>query len=182
MTSKQQWSIVGAVVALMAVGLFAASRLMSDELMPVNIGSKAPVFAARTVDTPSTVKTLNDYKGDVVLLNIWATNCIPCRVEMPSIDSLYRELAPKGLKVVALSTDAPNMDQAIRDFVKEYNLSFDILYDPEQKINQQYQIFGYPYTFIISRDGVIHKKWIGDHNWNTPEVKKLVEQLLAQSA
>ena len=181
MTAKQQWAIVGIVVAVMAGGLFTASRFLSEELAPVNVGSKAPVFAAATLDDKPVTRTLKNYRGDVVLLNIWATTCGPCRVEMPSIDSLYQHYKPQGFKVVAISTDPPGMTQAIRDFAKEYKLSFDILYDSVSAINQQYQIWGYPYSFIISRDGVIHKKWIGPDNWNSPDNRKLIEQLLAAS-
>lgn len=181
MTVKQQWTIVGAVVALMAGGLWTASHFLREELVPVTVGSKAPIFEAATLDDKPVTKTLKDYRGDVILLNIWATTCIPCRTEMPSIDSLYQVYKPKGFKVVAVSTDNPGMTQAIRDFAKEYKLTFDILYDSVSAINQQYQIYGYPYSFIISRDGVIHKKWIGPDNWNSPDNRKLIEQLLAAS-
>ncbi|MEP6836296.1 MAG: TlpA disulfide reductase family protein [Gemmatimonas sp.] len=181
MTARQQWAIVGIVVAILGGGLWAASHFMGEELAPVNIGSKAPVFKAATVDETPLVKTLKDYKGDVVLLNIWATTCPPCRQEMPSIDSLYQQYKGKGLRVVAISTDPPGMAQNIRDFVKQYKLSFDVLYDSVATINQQYQIYGYPYSFIISRDGVIHKKWVGPDDWNSADNRKLIEQLLAES-
>lgn len=181
MTAKQQWAIVGVVVALMAGGLFTASRFLSEELAPVNVGSKAPVFAAPTLDDKPVIKTLEDYKGDVVLLNIWATTCIPCRKEMPSMENLYQSYKQQGFKIVAISTDQPGMAQAIREFTKEYKLTFDILYDSVGVINQQYQIWGFPYSFVISRDGIIHKKWIGENDWNSPENRKLIEQMLAQS-
>ena len=100
MTLRQQWSIVGLFVLLIAGGLFAATRIFGDELFPVSVGSRAPDLHAVTLDTTSTPKTLDDYKGQVVLLNIWATWCGPCRVEMPSIEKLHQALGPQGLKVV----------------------------------------------------------------------------------
>ncbi|MDQ6611357.1 MAG: TlpA family protein disulfide reductase, partial [Gemmatimonadota bacterium] len=122
------------------------------------------------------------YKGQVVLLNVWATFCVPCRTEMPSIEALYKDFKPKGLKVVAVSVDAPGKTQAIRDFVKEFNLSFDILYDSLGTIEQQYRTTGYPESFVISRDGTIQKKWIGEDNWNSEGNRKLIERLLAEPA
>ncbi len=181
MTAKQQWAIVGVVVAVLAGGLFTASHYLRDELLPVTVGSKAPVFEAVTLDETPVTKTLKAYKGDVVLLNVWATTCIPCRVEMPSMQELYKVYQPKGLKIVAISTDMPGSAQAIRDFAKEYKLTFDVLYDSVSAINQQYQIYGYPYSFIISRKGVIHKKWIGPDDWNSAQNRKLIDQLLAEA-
>lgn len=181
MTAKQQWMIVAAVVAIMAGGAGAASYFLADEIRPVTVGSKAPVFAGATLDDKPLVKTLNDYKGEVVLLNIWATTCGPCRIEMPSIENLYKDYAPKGLKIVAVSTDVPGMSKQIRDFAKEYGLTFDILYDSLSNVHTQYQIFGYPYSFIISREGIIHKKWVGPDDWNSVENRKLIDQLLAEA-
>ena len=66
-------------------------------------------------------KTLADYKGDVVLLNIWATWCAPCRAEMPSIERLHREFGPRGLKIVAVSVDDPGQQKTVRDFAREVN-------------------------------------------------------------
>lgn len=181
MTIKQQWAIVGAVVAVMAVGVFAATNLLRDELVPVTVGTKAPIFEAATIDDKPLVKTLKDYKGEVVLLNIWATTCGPCRDEMPTIEKLYKDYEPKGLKVVAVSTDLPGMTKAIRDFKNEYGLTFEILYDSVSNIHRQYQIYGYPYSYVISRDGVIHKIWIGPDDWNSAPNRKLIDQLLTQS-
>ena len=78
-------------------------------------------------DEAGAPRSLADFRGKVVLLNIWATDCIPCRTEMPSIEAVYQELGPKGLKVVAVSVDATGFEQQIRDFVRDYNLSLDIM-------------------------------------------------------
>jgi peroxiredoxin len=182
MTAKQQWMIVGAVVALLGGGAFAATHFLKDELTSVGIGSAAPEFSAKTLDIAPKVRTLADYKGQVVVLNIWATYCIPCRTEMPSIESVYQDLGRKGLKVVAVSVDQSNYEQQIRDFVKEYKLSFEILYDESGAIQSLYRTTGVPETFVIGRDGVIHKKWIGAEDWNSAGNRRLLEQLLAEPA
>jgi peroxiredoxin len=180
MTVKQQWLIVLGAVAVLAGGAFTATHFLKDELTTVTVGSDAPGFLASTIDTPPRTKSLSNYRGEVVLLNIWATYCIPCRTEMPSIEALYKDLGPKGLKVVAVSVDQPGFEQQIRDFVKEYKLSFDILYEPTGAIESIYRTTGVPETFVIGRDGIIHKKWISADDWNSPGNRTLIEQLLAE--
>jgi len=180
MTARQQWSIVGLIVLVLGGALFAASRLLEDQLYPVSVGSKAPNFRAQTVDSVPRTRTLDDYKGQVVLLNIWGTFCLPCREEMPAIEKLHDALAPQGLKVVAVSMDEPVSADKIRAFVKEFGLTFQILYDPTGKITNDYQTTGVPETFVIARDGVIRKKMIGASDWNSPTNRALITQLLAE--
>ncbi len=104
---------------------------------------------------------------------------------MPSIEQLYRDLAPKGLKVVAVSADDPGTEKQIRDFVNQYRLTFEILHDPkgqEGDVSKLYETTGYPETVIVGRDGIIRKRLIGASNWNSPENRGLVERLLAEKA
>jgi cytochrome c biogenesis protein CcmG, thiol:disulfide interchange protein DsbE len=180
MTARQQWTIVGIVVLVLGGALFAASRLLGDQLYPVSVGTKAPPFRAVTVDAVSRTQNLADYKGQVVLLNIWGTFCLPCRDEMPAIEKLHQAMAPQGLKVVAVSIDEPGFEKQIRDFVKEFGLTFQILYDPSGRISNDYQTTGVPETFIIARDGVIRKKVIGAADWNSSSNRALISQLLAE--
>jgi peroxiredoxin len=180
MTAKQQWTVVGIVVAVLAGGAFAGSRLLSDELTHVTVGTDAPDFQAVTLDSAPIGKTLADYRGEVVLLNIWATWCGPCRQEMPSIEAVHQALGPKGLKVVAISTDAPGKEQEIRDFVGEFGLTFDVVHDTTGRLGSTYRTTGVPETFVIARDGTIRKKWIGPEDWNSESNRRLLEQLLAE--
>lgn len=180
MTVKQQWMVVLAIVAVLAGGAFAASHFLKDELTSVTVGSDAPGFAVQTLDATPKMKSLSDYRGEVVVLNIWATWCIPCRTEMPSMEALYRELGPKGLRIVAVSVDNAGEEQKIRDFVKEYGLTFEVLHDAAGAIQNIYRTTGVPETFVLDRDGVIRKKWIGADDWASPGNKRLLEQLLAQ--
>lgn len=180
MTAKQQWLVVLGIVAVLGGGAFAATHFLKDELTSVSVGGDAPGFTAQTLGTPSTAKTLTDYRGDVVVLNIWATWCIPCRTEMPSIQALHAALAPKGLRVVAVSVDDAGSEQKIRDFVKEYGLTFEVLHDQAGVIQGIYRTTGVPETFVIDRKGVIRKKWIGEDDWASAGNRRLLEQLLAE--
>jgi cytochrome c biogenesis protein CcmG, thiol:disulfide interchange protein DsbE len=182
MTNRQQWYIVGGIVALLAGGAFAASKFLKDDLADVGVGVEAPGFTAMTIDRTPKAKTLTDYRGQVVVLNLWATWCIPCRTEMPSIEALYRELGPKGLQVVAVSVDDEGMQEKIREFVEEHGLTFEILHDGAGVMQGIYRTTGIPETFVIGKDGVIRKKWVGADDWNSPANKRLLEQLLAEPA
>jgi cytochrome c biogenesis protein CcmG/thiol:disulfide interchange protein DsbE len=181
-TARKLYGIVGAVLLVTAGGLFAGTHLLRRELFTVEPGSKAPDFKAVTLDSSPRPRTLDDYRGKVVLLNIWATWCAPCRVEMPSIQALHQSLAQKGLKIVAVSVDDPGSDKQIRDFVNQYGLTFDILYDPDGKIRDEYQTTGYPETIIIGKDGIIRRKLIGAQDWNSPGNRALIDQLLRENA
>ena len=181
MTARQQWTVVAVIVLALGGALFAASHLLGDQLYPVSVGSRAPNFSAVTVDPVPRSRTLADYKGQVVLLNIWGTFCLPCRDEMPAIEKLHEALAPKGLKVVAVSMDDPGSEDKIRAFVKEFGLTFQVLYDPTGKITNDYQTTGVPETFVIARDGIIRKKMIGASDWNSATNRALIAELLAEN-
>jgi peroxiredoxin len=177
MTSRQQWSIVAGIVAVVAVVLTAATRLLSDDLFPVTIGSTSPNFRAKILGV-NQYKTLDDYKGKVVLLNLWATWCEPCLREMPSIERLHRAYGDKGLAVVAVSVDAYANDDSVRAFARSLGVTFEILHDSTMAIADTYQATGYPETFVIDAERTIRKKWIGGADWNSPGNRALVAQLL----
>lgn len=185
MTGRKQLSIL-AIVAAVIIAVFVGGRtLLRSELAPVGVGVEAPDFSVVTLDSVPKKKTLDDYRGQVVLINLWATWCAPCRVEMPAIESLHRAYASRGLKVIAISADDPGTDADIRKFVKQYGLTFEVLHDTggqEGKVSKDYQTTGYPETVIIGRDGIIRKKLLGAHNWNSAENRALIERLLAEKS
>jgi peroxiredoxin len=180
MTGRQQLAIGALVVGITAAIAYGATHYLRKELFPVEIGSKAPYFTAFTLYSVPRQKRLADYRGQVLMLNVWATWCLPCRVEMPSIEALHKAYGPKGLKIVAVSIDDPGTDSAIRAFAKQYGLTFEILHDPKGEITERYDISGYPETFIVGKDGVIRKKLMQATDWNSPDARALVDRLLAE--
>lgn len=180
MSRRGQWAVVGAVVLVLVAGAFAATQVLGGRLTRVTVGVPAPDFTATTLDDPPEPRTLADYRGRVVLLNVWATWCGPCRVEMPSIQRLYADLAPRGLKVVAVSVDQPGAEALIRGFVREYGLTFDVLHDPTEAIARRFQVSGYPQTFVIGKDGVIRKMELGARQWDSGPNRALITHLLAE--
>jgi cytochrome c biogenesis protein CcmG/thiol:disulfide interchange protein DsbE len=170
---------------LVGVGvLIAIGWAQRDRFAPTEVGARAPEFTARSLEGDSL--SLESLRGQVVLLNFWATWCAPCRREMPSMQRLYRELKSRGLEVVAVSVDAaPGGVEAlaapggkVREFVEEYGLTFRVLLDPNGKVEQRYRATGLPTTFLIGRDGRIRDKVIGGVEWDEPAYAERVRRLL----
>lgn len=176
MTNRGQWVAVGAV--LLAIGgLVGAGLTLSEDLAPVRVGTKAPDFRAMDLATGDTVG-LSAFQGEVVLLNIWATWCGPCEQEMPSMERVHRELAPEGLKILAVSIDLDNPD-AVRRWLAERKLDFQVLLDRTGGIQRIYQTTGVPESFVIDKHGVIVKKTFATE-WDHPAQKALFRRLLAE--
>ena len=174
---RTQWIAVAVVVLVLGAGVVLGLKL-KPELFPVEVGSTAPTFAATDLATGKRV-TLADYKGQVVLLNIWATWCEPCKVEMPSLEQLQKDMGPQGLKIVAVSIDEGGAD-VVRQYARDLGLTFGILHDQSGAIKQIYQTTGVPESFVINREGRIEKKVIGATDWDATVNKDLVRRLLAQ--
>lgn len=177
MTVKQQWLLVGAVIVVLLGALGAGAELFSDDLFPVNVGSDAPDFQAKDLASGRT-RTLADYKGQVVLLNVWATWCPPCRAEMPSMERLYDTYRTRGLRVVAVSIDDYVAEDSIVAYARNLGITFDVLHDPRHAIERSYKTTGYPESFVIDRGGVIRKKWISAADWSSGGNRALIEELL----
>jgi cytochrome c biogenesis protein CcmG/thiol:disulfide interchange protein DsbE len=173
-------SIVTAVAVVVSLAALAWGGTLSPSVSAVSPGSPAPDFSAATLDVPSVAKGIADYKGEVVLLNLWATWCGPCEWEMPGIEALHRDFAPAGLKVVAVAVDDPPFAQRVRDFVQRKGLTFEILHEGSGKIENDYEARGIPATYLIGRDGLIRKRVAGASDWNSPANRALVAQLLAK--
>ena len=174
---KKQWFIVGVIVVVLCGGAYLGLKL-SPEIFPVEAGSRAPDFTAFDVNTRDTV-SLAQYKGKVVLVNVWATWCEPCRGELPSLERLQRQLGPEGLTILAVSIDEAD-DGVVKKFAQDFGLTFRILHDRSRAIERIYQTTGYPESFVLNRDGQIVKKVIGAAQWDAPVNRDLFRRLLAQ--
>ena len=170
-------AIAIAAVVLLVTGLAYAGAfdLATSRVSP---GSPAPDFRAVTLDAQPVAKTIADYRGQVVLLNLWATWCGPCEWEMPSIQALHNDFAGAGLKVVAVAVDDPGFEQRVRDFVARKGLTFEILSEGTGRIEADYEARGIPATYLIGKDGLIRKRVAGASDWNSPANRALVAQLL----
>jgi cytochrome c biogenesis protein CcmG/thiol:disulfide interchange protein DsbE len=146
-------------------GCYSGSR-------PPRIGSNAPDF---TVQDSERTLSLHDFRGQVVVLNFWATWCPPCVEEMPSLVEMQRRMKDKGVTVVAVSVD---VDQnAYQQFRKDHNVNLLTVRDPNQKSSNLYGTFKFPETYVIDRKGVMRRKFIGAVEWTAPEITDFLGKL-----
>jgi hypothetical protein len=97
---------------------------------------------------------------------------------MPSLEQLHRDLAPRGLRVVAVAVDDPGYEDRVRAFVTRYRLTFEVLSEGSGKIEVDYQSRGIPSTYLIDRNGVIRMKVLGAADWSEPDVRQRIEAVL----
>lgn len=169
--------VVIGVVAALAGGAYAMVRF-GPENTGVEIGKKAPDFRMVDVASGDSVSLRALAQGEVTLINIWATWCEPCKEEMPAMQRMYADLAPRGFKILAVSID--NGDGApVKEFVQRLGITFNVLQDRSGSIQQLYQTTGVPESFLLDRDGTIVKRVIGAHDWSSVANRKLVDRYLA---
>ncbi len=136
------------------------------------IGNAAPQFAVEDSDRKV---TLSDFKGKIVVLNFWATWCPPCVDEMPSLVHMQQLMREKGVMVLAVSVDADG--GSYHKFLKDHNVNLLTVRDPDQKSNNLYGTFKFPETYIIDRNGVVRRKFIGPVDWNQPDILDYLSKL-----
>jgi len=119
------------------------------------VGAKAPDFELKTL-TGEKIK-LSNLKGKKVMLNFWATWCPPCKAEMPAMEQ-YSKQMPKDVVILAVNID-PQLD--VQGFVDENKITFPILLDTEDQVNETYQVLSIPTTYFIDSKGMIQNKYTG---------------------
>jgi cytochrome c biogenesis protein CcmG, thiol:disulfide interchange protein DsbE len=173
---RKQWIAVTAIVVSLVAAVGVMTRYAPRDR--VEVGAPAPDFRAIDLASMDSV-SLQRYRGAVTLLNVWATWCVPCKVEMPAMEKLYQDLGPQGFKIAAVSVDQGPPEE-VQAFGQELGLTFDLLQDRSARIQLIYQTTGVPESFLLNRDGIIVKRVIGAHDWSSPVNRALVERLLDQ--
>jgi len=158
-------SLIACLLLLAFSACYSGSR-------PPRIGSNAPEF---TVQDAQNKITLSQYRGQVVVLNFWATWCPPCVEEMPSLVEMQRHMKAKGVTVVAVSIDVD--ENAYQLFLKQHGVDLLTVRDPAQKTPALYGTHGWPETFVIDRNGVMRRKFIGAVDWTEPEITDFLSKL-----
>jgi cytochrome c biogenesis protein CcmG, thiol:disulfide interchange protein DsbE len=176
---SKQWVFVGTVVLGLVFG-GAALVWYTPDVQQVAVGAKAPNYRAMNLASGDSVAIREHYRGHVTLVNIWATWCVPCRVEMPSMQRLYDSLEARGFRIAAVSIDQEGPD-VVRDFASNLKLTFDILQDRKGEIQQAYQTTGVPESFLLDTTGIIMKRVIGAHDWASPVNLALIHRLLGDT-
>jgi len=150
---------------------------LSYELTKLDAPIPAPDFTLEDMDGKR--HSLSDYRGKVIMLNFWATWCPPCRREIPSMESIYRDLGKSGFLVLAVN----EFEEPDHVFAYTGQLSvfptFPILFDRDSAVSQAYKVKGLPTTVLIDTQGRIVYRAVGGRDFDHPEVRKTVRELLA---
>jgi len=166
----------GAPVAIGTVCVLLAACASSEDRGPPRVGEEARSYAAVTLEGDTV--SLESLRGDVVLLNLWATWCTPCRQETPYLQSIYEEHRDQGFEIVGASMDTRNQEPSIRMFMEEYGVTYTILHDPAMRGMDTYQAIGLPATFLIDREGVLRWLRFGPIAEDDPEFLAALEAVL----
>jgi len=153
------------IFTFLLTGCYSGSR-------PPRIGTSAPDFTVKDADRQA---SLNQFRGKVVILNFWATWCPPCVEEMPSLVQLQQRFKDKGVVVLGVNLDVDG--DAYHQFLKSYKIDFLTVRDPDHKSSDLYGTFKFPETYIIDRDGILRRKFIGAVEWSQPEIVDFIGKL-----
>jgi cytochrome c-type biogenesis protein len=123
------------------------------------IGQPAPEYRAVTLDGDSA--SLAASRGRVTLLNVWATWCHPCRDEIPVLQALHERYAARGFELIGVSVDGRGESATIREFARDFGMTYDLWHDPEERVQSTFLAVGVPATFLIDRDGVLRWRHVG---------------------
>lgn len=168
-TSRFLGALVATVIAL-AWGLSAAAATRP-----------APEYTARVLGGSEEV-TLASLRGQVVLLNTWATWCVPCRQEIPGFEALYRKYRERGFIMVGVNIDEGRADVSVERYIEALDVSFPIWRDARNRFSKRFRVLGVPETFLIDRAGRIVHHWRGLMVPDAPQNLALIEAALEASA
>ena len=138
-------------------------------------GYMAPRFSLRNLK--GNMEGLDDHLGKVIVVNFWATWCVPCVKEMPSFENLYRRYRSQGLTLLAVSLDKGDSTK-VQEFADKHKLSFPILLDTKGVAEKLYPSFSIPFTYVIDKQGRVVARVDGAKNWESSETFEAVEHLL----
>jgi peroxiredoxin len=134
--------------------------------VPVKVSYAAPELTL--TDTQGNSRSLTDYRGQVVLVNLWATWCPPCKEEMPALQAFYEKYQEQGFVIVAVNDGDPKAD--VLQFVNDYRLSFPVWLDPTYTATEQaFKTLNLPSSFVIDRTGTVQLQWVGGVTLRTLE-------------
>ena len=175
---RRSWFGVAVVAALLGAGAWTLVRFAPPP-EGVELGRRIPDYRVRQLATGDSIGIRTGFAGHVTLVNIWATWCHPCLLEMPSIERLYRMYQPRGFRVAAVSIDETDPEPVL-DFARQLHVSFDILHDRSGAIQQAYQTLGVPTSFLIDKHGRIAYVALGAKFWDSAANIERVDRLLSE--
>jgi thiol-disulfide isomerase/thioredoxin len=168
-------ALVAALLAC-ALALRPAHAAAASEVTPAASAAPAPGFSLAGTD--GSKLSLAQFKGQVVMINFWATWCGPCRQEMPLLDAMYKKYKPLGFTLIGVNVEPDS--KAAEAFVKNLQVSFPVAFDTDSKVSALYDVQGMPSSVIIDRKGkarVLHRGYRpGDENTYLDQIRMLVRE------
>ena len=166
-------------ILILFSGIFLFAFSFSDvQLIPVDAQEfqQAPDYKAISLD--GNPVSISDYQGKVILVNLWATWCEPCREEMPALGELHSMFPRSDFEIIGVSIDDPGFEQVIVQTMAEDNLAYPIWLDPENRFQFAFRTIGVPESFLIDADGQIIHQWKGAFNPVSDDTINLVESTI----
>lgn len=181
--NRRRWWAFTLALLLLAAGWTWFSRVPASvtsagQLPSPREGFPAPDFTLHAVDGQAA--TLSAYRGKVVILNLWASWCGPCRAEMPAIQQVYAANRERGLEVLAVNSTIQDTAVDAQTFAQNLGLTFPILLDPDGAVSRSYLLRALPSTFFIDRKGVIRTVVFGGP-MSAATVETKIEALLLEA-
>lgn len=174
MKGNRKWLQIAILLAIVVIGGYALSQsLFSDSAKPKE-GGKAPEFNLHGLD--GRTHALSDYKGKTLVINFWASWCVPCKSEMPAIQRQYDKWKVKGLEVMGVNLGESVV--SVQSFVRQLELTFPVFYDPDFTVRDRYGVVTYPTTFFVDAQGNIKKIQIGE--MDEPFIEQTVAGMLGR--
>ena len=168
MTNKKRRQIIpilllGLGLILIAVSTYyildGASAQTNLSTVPVQVNFPAPKLTL--TDINGTTHSLDDYRGQVILVNLWATWCPPCKEEMPTLQAYHDKYTDNGFAVIAINDGDPTPD--VIQFVQDYKLTFPVWLDPTYIATEDaFKTLNLPSSFVIDRNGIVRLQWVGE--------------------
>ena len=156
----------------------AAEALKAGDMKKMVLSDPAPVSDIAITTPDGEERTLADWQGKTVLLNLWATWCAPCRTEMPSLDALNAEMGGDAFEVVTVATGRNEL-AGIRKFFDEEGIeTLPILLDPRSALARDLAVLGLPVSIVIDPEGREIARLIGDADWSSDEAKAMLRALM----
>ncbi len=169
--------IAAACVALLPT---AAAPTFAQYAPPLAAGKHAPNFSVKT--TTGKTLTLKSLRGKVVLMDYWATWCVPCRMATPALESLHRRFHHKGLRVVGMSVDDSHSVSHVKPFMKAYHITYTVTTSPDanQKAALAYKVDGIPSQYLIDKKGIVRWSQAGYSPDEKAALSRMIKKLLAE--
>jgi peroxiredoxin len=166
------------ILAVYGVLRWAASRPTAPGPTLTPTDQRQPFAIDKTLSAlHGPAQSLSKLRGQVVLLNFWATWCYPCRAEMPSMQALYDAYQHAGFTILAIASDAQGQS-VVGPFAEKHQLTFPILLDTHNAVGAQLQLPGIPTSYLLDKQSRIVGMEVGVRNWNSQAVRQIVETLL----